>query len=105
MKHLRQQKAIRIGATLALTLALAGIAIPAQAQPITSLHSFAGYNTDGAYPNGLVQGANGYLYGTTFGGGTNFYGTVFKINTSGTETILQNFSSAPTSETRRRWCR
>jgi uncharacterized repeat protein (TIGR03803 family) len=93
MKHLRQQKPFHIVATF--TLALAGIAIPAQAQTFTLLHSFAGYNTDGAYPNGLVQGANGYLYGTTFEGGTNFYGTVFKVNTSGTETILQDFSSVP----------
>src|SRR5580692_5037276 len=59
MKHLRQQKPFHIVATF--TLALAGIAIPAQAQTFTLLHSFAGYNTDGAYPNGLVQGANGYL--------------------------------------------
>ena len=98
MKQLRPQKAIRIVATLALTLALTGIAIPAQAQTFTSLHTFGGYHgtpPDGAYPNGLVQGANGYLYGTTVGGGTGFYGTVFKINTSGTETILQDFTSVP----------
>jgi len=97
MKNLRQQKAIRIVAALALTLALAGIAIPAQAQTFTSLHTFEGVNgnpPDGAYPSGLVQGANGYLYGTTFQGGTNFYGTVFKISTSGTTyTILDNFDS------------
>jgi hypothetical protein len=42
VKHLRQQKAIGIVATLALTRALAGIAIPAQAQTFTSLHSFGG---------------------------------------------------------------
>jgi uncharacterized repeat protein (TIGR03803 family) len=97
-KHPRQQKAIRIVATLAVTLVLAGIAIPAQAQTFTSLHTFGGvYGTpsDGSYPNGLVQGANGYLYGTTVAGGTGFYGTVFKISTSGTETILQDFTSDP----------
>ncbi|MGA2133164.1 MAG: choice-of-anchor tandem repeat GloVer-containing protein [Bryobacteraceae bacterium] len=93
MKHLRQQKAIRIVATLALTLALAGIAIPAQAQTFTSLYSFAGYPTDGSYPTGLVQGANGYLYGTTVSGGLppwDLSGIVFKISTTGTETILDN---------------
>jgi uncharacterized repeat protein (TIGR03803 family) len=101
MKRLRQQKTIRIVATLALTLALAGIAIPAEAQTFTSLHSFAGYNSgtpslsDGSYPTGLVQGANGYLYGTTFLGGSGFYGTVFRINTSGTETIIQDFNGVP----------
>jgi len=97
MKNLRQQKAIRIVATLALTLALAGFAIPAHAQTFTSLHTFGGLDgtpPDGEYPNGLVQGANGYLYGTTFGGsslGNNIQGTVFKISISGTETVLDNF--------------
>jgi uncharacterized repeat protein (TIGR03803 family) len=97
MTNLRQQKAFRILAALALTLALAGFAIPAQAQTFTSLHTFGGfYGTppDGEYPNGLVQGASGYLYGTTFEGGSvgnDIEGTVFKISTSGTETILDNF--------------
>ena len=98
MKNLRQQKAVRIVATLALTLALAGFAIPAQAQTFTSLHTFGGiYGTppDGSYPTGLVQGTNGYLYGTTAFGGNQSpvasNGTVFKISTTGTETILDNF--------------
>src|ERR1700683_1113302 len=95
MKHLRQQKAIRIVATLALTLALAGIAIPAQAQTFTSLHTFGGYYgtpPEGSYPTGLVQGANGYLYGTTLSGGNatsnDTSGTVFRISPTGTETVL-----------------
>jgi uncharacterized repeat protein (TIGR03803 family) len=103
MKNFRQQKAIRVVATLALILALAGIAVPAQAQTFTSLHTFGGGQgdpPDGSYPNGLVQGTNGYLYGTTAfggngdGGGGDYYGTVFKISTSGTETILDNFNTA-----------
>jgi len=64
MKNLRQQKAIRIVAALALTLALASFAIPAQAQTFKSLHTFGGVDgtpPDGSYPNGLVQGTNGYL--------------------------------------------
>jgi uncharacterized repeat protein (TIGR03803 family) len=97
MKHLRHLKAIRNVATLALTLALARIAIPAQAQTFTSLHSFAGYPTDGSYPTGLVQGANGYLYGTTVSGGStnsnDVSGTVFKISTTGTETVLDYLGS------------
>jgi uncharacterized repeat protein (TIGR03803 family) len=97
MKNIRQQKTIRIVAILALTLALAGFAIPAQAQTFTSLHTFGGTEgnpPDGSYPTGLVQGTNGYLYGTTFyGGNQGTYGTVFKISTSGTETILDNFST------------
>jgi uncharacterized repeat protein (TIGR03803 family) len=100
MKHLRQQKAIRIVATLALTLAFAGIAIPAQAQTFTSLHTFGGYYgtpPDGSYPTGLVQGANGYLYGTTVSGGNStsndISGTVFAISTTGTETVLDFLGS------------
>jgi uncharacterized repeat protein (TIGR03803 family) len=60
---------------------------------LTTLHSFAGYPTDGAYPDGgLVQAANGDLYGTTGGGGTNiYYGTAFKITPSGTLTTIYNF--------------
>ncbi len=97
MKNLRQQKAIRIVAALALTLALASFAIPAQAQTFKSLHTFGGVDgtpPDGSYPNGLVQGTNGYLYGTTFSGsslGNNINGIVFKISTGGTETVLDNF--------------
>jgi len=59
---------------------------------LTTLHSFAGYPTDGAYPvAGLVQATNGDLYGTTGGGGANGDGAVFKITPSGTLTTLYSF--------------
>ncbi len=58
---------------------------------LTPLHSFTGTN-DGAYPNALVQGSDGYFYGTTCGGGSNYSGTVFKINTNGAVTTLYSFS-------------
>ena len=46
------------------------------------LHSFSGW--DGAQPyGGLVQGTDGGLYGTTYGGGTNGWGTVFRLSTTG----------------------
>jgi uncharacterized repeat protein (TIGR03803 family) len=55
---------------------------------LTTLHTFAGYPTDGSYSSaGLVQAANGYLYGTTEEGGANGYGTVFKISTTGKKTL------------------
>jgi uncharacterized repeat protein (TIGR03803 family) len=57
----------------------------------TSLYSFTGGN-DGYGPNGLVQGSNGYFYGTTLNGGANSAGTVFKISPSGTLTSLYSFT-------------
>jgi uncharacterized repeat protein (TIGR03803 family) len=40
-----------------------------------------------------VQATNGNFYGTTFAGGANGYGTVFKITPSGTLTTLYSFCS------------
>jgi uncharacterized repeat protein (TIGR03803 family) len=57
----------------------------------TSLYSFTGGN-DGYNPNGLVQGKDGYLYGTTVDGGTNSAGTVFRISTGGSLTSLYSFT-------------
>jgi len=59
----------------------------------TTLYSFAGTN-DGASPNGIVQGGDGNLYGTTQSGGTSlhYFGTVFRISTNGTFTSLYSFA-------------
>ncbi len=59
---------------------------------LTSLFSFN--QTNGAVPEAtLVQGIDGYLYGTTIDGGTNGTadgsdGTIFRISTNGTFTNL-----------------
>jgi uncharacterized repeat protein (TIGR03803 family) len=63
----------------------------------TSLYSFTGGN-DGAHPNGLVRGTDGYFYGTTAGGAytsLNWYGTgtVFQVSTNGSLTTLYDFGS------------
>ncbi len=48
---------------------------------------------DGAVPQaGLIQATDGSLYGTTYEGGADGYGTVFKITLAGTLTTLYNFS-------------
>ena len=71
-----------------LFCATTAIALPAQT--FKTLHSFD--VTDGQYPEaGLVQGTNGDFYGTTFEGGANNDGTVFKITPSGTLTTLHSF--------------
>jgi uncharacterized repeat protein (TIGR03803 family) len=49
---------------------------------------------DGANPyTSLIQASNGDLYGTTYYGGANNNGTLFKITTSGTLTTLYSFCS------------
>ena len=61
---------------------------------LTTLYSFCSQTncTDGALPGaGVVQAANGNLYGTTTDGGTNGYGTVFEINSAGRLTTLHSF--------------
>ena len=61
------------------------------------LHSFNHNGTDGYSPYaGLIFDAAGNLYGTTYGGGTNSYGTVFELTPTGgggwTEKVLYNFN-------------
>src|SRR5579875_1154142 len=55
------------------------------------LHTFS--YTDGANPYaGVIQGRDGALYGTTYGGGDNGDGVVFKINTNGSNfQVLYSF--------------
>jgi uncharacterized repeat protein (TIGR03803 family) len=59
---------------------------------VKALHSFGGPG-DGANPIGsLVRDAAGNLYGVTNRGGAFNFGTVFKIDSSGNETVLYSFS-------------
>jgi uncharacterized repeat protein (TIGR03803 family) len=65
------------------------------------LHSSKGYPNDGNGPfGGMIQGLEGYLYGTTYYGGKGScsfndlifgWGMVFKVDTSWKETVLYNF--------------
>ena len=65
----------------------------------TVLYSFTG-GSDGKWPQGkLVRDSLGNLYGTTFGGGIvncdkglHGCGVVFKLDTTGTETVLYTFT-------------
>jgi len=50
---------------------------------------------DGGNPNsGLLRDADGTLYGTTYGGGTYHGGVVFRLESTGKETVLHNFGHA-----------
>ena len=79
---------------LILLLICVAAAIAARAQTFTTLYSFCQQTncTDGADPYaGLVQGADGNLYSTTFRGGTGV-GTTYKITIGGTLTSLHSFN-------------
>jgi uncharacterized repeat protein (TIGR03803 family) len=64
------------------------------------LHSF-GATGDGEKPMGqLLQDKAGNLYGTTYGGGADGYGSVFELSRSGSgwnETVLYSFQGSPTN--------
>ena len=84
-------------------IALAIIAVVgsplAQAQTLTVLHSFSG-NPDGSTPyGGLARDSSGNLYGTTVQGGTSNLGTVFEATSTGTTTVLHNFTGSPDGST------
>ena len=50
--------------------------------------------TDGRYPEaGLTVASDGNLYGVTTAGGENNHGTLFRLTTDGTLTLLENFDS------------
>lgn len=60
---------------------------------IIVLHSFTG-GTDGKNPIGpLIRDSAGNLYGTTFYGGAHGAGVVYKLDPSGTETVLYTFTN------------
>lgn len=74
-----------------------------KAGKFTVLYSFKGW-PDGAYPSGVIRDSEGNLYGTTVNGGSAHNGncslngvpygcgTVFKVDASGKETVLHNFT-------------
>jgi uncharacterized repeat protein (TIGR03803 family) len=61
---------------------------------VTTLYFFTGGTggTDGANPNGITPDGSGNFYGTTFYGGSNGWGTVFKLDAAGNETVLFSFN-------------
>ena len=65
---------------------------------LTTLHFFTN-QMDGSSPSGpLAKGSNGWFYGTTFYGGTNGAGNLFKINANGDFTNLYSFPRGSDTE-------
>ncbi len=58
---------------------------------MATLYSFTGGN-DGGNPNGLVQGTNGAFYGTTRHGGSNSWGSIFRMAPNGLPASLYAFT-------------
>jgi uncharacterized repeat protein (TIGR03803 family) len=54
----------------------------------TVLHRFGGVNDGSAPLDALIRDSSGNLYGTTSAGGPYGYGTVFKLDSKGKETVL-----------------
>ncbi len=83
---------------IAAVVVLTGlISLPAHGQlQYEKLKSFDGF-TDGAWPLArLLEGSDGSLYGTSWFGGTNSVGTVFKLNRDGSGfTALYHFGGSP----------
>jgi uncharacterized repeat protein (TIGR03803 family) len=81
--------------SLAITFLLGLVIVAssaARAQTFSVVHSFTG-GSDGAGPlAGLVIDRSGNLYGTSSSGGSFGSGTVFKVDSSGHETALYNFT-------------
>jgi uncharacterized repeat protein (TIGR03803 family) len=62
-----------------------------RAQSLQVVHSFD--ETTGAFPQGkLLLASDGNLYGTTFSGGTDNLGTIFRITTEGVLTSIASFN-------------
>jgi uncharacterized repeat protein (TIGR03803 family) len=64
---------------------------------VTPIYSFTN-GIDGANPEGaLIDGKDGFLYGTCSAGGTNGTGTIYNITTNGVLTPLYSFSAGTQS--------
>ena len=57
------------------------------------LYSFKGGSNDGQTPYaGVAFDASGNIFGTTYGGGTDNTGVVFKLTAGGAETVIHDFA-------------
>src|ERR1700729_3324423 len=80
------------GLAIATQAAHDGSWVPPDGVKFKTLRSFLGPPTDGNNPLASLIEVGGTLFGTTQQGGESYYGTVFKITPTGSETVLHNFA-------------
>ena len=81
-------------------LLLASLSAGAYGQTLTTLWQFGAVPANGLYPGAglvLIQAADSNFYGTTFEGGTNGAGTVFRLTPAGSLSTLWQFGGATTN--------
>jgi uncharacterized repeat protein (TIGR03803 family) len=93
----RQGNRSGIMAMLLITIAalvMFAAAVPAQAQTPTTLHAFPLGSTDACAPeDNIVQGRDGNMYGVGVACGASGTGAMYKISTTGTESVVFSFPS------------
>ena len=93
------------GAGCGTVFSLTPPASPAAPWTQSVIHDFTGIPGDGEYPQSIVIGNDGVIYGITSSGGTIGYGTVFSLTPPAapgspwTETVLYNFGGGSDAAT------
>ena len=91
MKSKQREQLIKISINFAIASLLMASASLASAQTFQILCSFAGYGGT-SWKSALALGPDGNFYGTTGSGGTNGFGTVFRVMPNGVLTSLFSFN-------------
>lgn len=69
----------------------------------TVLYSFGSSATDASEPVNLILGSDGNFYGVSQSGGTAGMGTVFKVTSSGVETLPYSFQGTAFADGAQAW--
>jgi len=86
---------IRVAAVTAVGILVSSGVASAQLR-FDLLHSFSASPSNGSNSSApLIRGTDGNFYGTTYNGGSNARGTVFKITPTGDFSLLHSFVGAP----------
>lgn len=81
-----------------VTAAILFIVPVAGSQTLTTLYTLQGGPADGEEPCAITAGPDGALFGTTYFGGAENFGTAFKIDAGGHDTVLHSFTNGRDGE-------